>query len=195
MPVPLLPLLINYAGKRCGPPSPVVDAPRLTQWLAQNSLMLRHDTLADGNCGIHAFFLSLCDFARLNPGFKTSAAWKRLSRLSFNVADTVQHLRKVAVDWMADHADAAVWDGMTFRDLACQMSHLQEPFDVHLERMSRDKQWVDASVIHALACVFQVDVGIWQEHLESLLVGQSLECDGLRSSGLIPMALKNDYHF
>ena len=83
---------------------------------------------------------------------------------------------------------------MPFRDLACKMSHLQEPFDVHLERMSHDKEWVDASVIHALACVFQVDVGIWQEHLEPLLVGQSLAF-GRKAFGLMPMALKNDHHF
>ena len=87
--------------------------------------MLRDDTLADGNCGIHAFFLSLCDFVRQSLFMKRSAAWKRLSAVMPNTADTIQHLRKVAVDWMADHADAAVWDGMTFRDLACQMSHLE----------------------------------------------------------------------
>ena len=55
----LVPLLIHYANKRCEPASPVVSAPALIQWLAQNGLMLRDDTLADGNCGIHAF-VCLC---------------------------------------------------------------------------------------------------------------------------------------
>ena len=161
---PLFPLLTDYATRRCEPPSSFVAAPaRLIQWLAQNGLQLCEDTATDGDCGIHAFYLSLCDLARRNPGFKNTAAWKRLSRVNKdNHAELMQHLRRVAVDWMTANADNAVWDGMTFRSLACQMSHMQEPFDRHLHRMSCDGQWVDASVIHALACIFNVDVGIWQ---------------------------------
>ena len=91
--------------------------------------------------------------------------------------------------WMGDNADVLVWEGMRFRDLACNMSHLQEPYDVHLKRMLCDKQWVDVSVIHALACVFRVDVAIWQEHLEPMLVGHSMSSSD-PASALLSIALK-----
>ena len=93
-----------------------------------------------------------------------------------------------------DNADASVWDGMCFRDVACQMSHLQEPYDMHLRRMSCDREWVDASVIHALACAFHVDVAIWQARADPMLVGHSLLSRD-PASALVPVALTNDHHF
>ena len=114
-----------------------------------------------------------------------------------NTDQLIKHLRVEAVKWMRDNADEPVWGGMRFRDLACQMSHLQEPYDAHLKRMLRDKEWVDASVIHALACVFCVDVAIWQEHSDPMLIGHSTlsQTDGSPARGLVPIALKNDHHF
>ena len=170
----LVPFLVQCADKRCGVPSPVVDAPELVRWLAQNQLRLCLDTVADGNCGIHAFYLSLVDFVRHSPGLKTSAAWKQLSKTTSRTADVIQHLRGVAVKWMQKNADIEVWDGMTFRELACKMSHLQEPYNQHLDRMATDGEWVDASVIHALACAFQVDVAIWQRNQDPMLIGYAL---------------------
>ena len=96
---------------------------------------------------------------------------------------------------MQDNADAEVWEGMRFRDLAVRMSHLQEPYDDHLQRMSTDGEWVDASVIHALACVFRVDVAIWQAHQEPHVLGYSMTSPEDLPYGLVPIALNNDHHF
>ena len=95
---------------------------------------------------------------------------------------------------MTKNADTPVWDGMRFRELACRMSHLQEPYGVHVQRMSCDGQWADASVIHALACSFKVDVGIWQSQSDPMLICHSLLSNG-PSAGLLPIALQNDHHF
>ena len=116
--------------------------------------LMREDTKADGNCGVHAFFLSLADFADRNHAIKQTRAWKVLSKVKTNTAQLIKHLREVAVQWMRDNADLEVWEGMRFRDLALRISHLQEPYADHLERMLCDKEWVDASVTLALACVF-----------------------------------------
>ena len=88
---------------------------------------------------------------------------------------------------MRENADLEVWEGMPFRDLALRMSHLQEPYDDHMERMLCDKEWVDASVIHALACVFRVDVAIWQAHQEPHVLGHSMLKAGAPTFGLVPI--------
>ena len=195
----LLPFLIQCADKRCDPPSPVVSSSALGRSLAQNQLSLREDTAADCNCGVHGFFLSLADFADRNAGIRQIQPWKNLSKVRTNRAQLIKHLRMVAVQWMEENADSEVWEGMRFRDLALQMSHLQEPYDDHLKRMLRDKEWVDASVIHALACVFRVDVAIWQAHQEPHVLGHSMCAHTLLSQGpafgLLPLALNNDHHF
>ena len=127
----LVPLLISYDNRRCRGPSSVDVPPELALWIAQNGLMLREDTLADGNCGIHAFCLSLIDFADRYPAIKSSQAWKQIAKVRRNTSHAVKHLREVAVKWMTPNADVSVWNGMPFRDLACAMSHLQEPYDLH----------------------------------------------------------------
>ena len=118
-------ILFQYANRRCDAPVPVESRPTLVNWLAQHQLILCEDTTTNGNCGIHAFWLSLADFARHTPNFKKNNAWKQLSKKSTNTSQLIKHLRDVAVTWMKDNADVSVWDGMRFRDLACQMSHLQ----------------------------------------------------------------------
>ena len=96
---------------------------------------------------------------------------------------------------MKVNAEIEVWEGMRYRELALRMSHLQEPHDDHLERMLRDKEWVDASVIHALACEVRVDVAIWQAHKEPCLLGHSLLKKSSAALGLVAIALNNDHHF
>ena len=150
----LVPFLIQCSDRRCDTPLPAVSSPELVRTLGQNHLVLRDDTLCDGNCGVHAFFLSLADFADRNLTIKQICAWKALSKVKTKTAQLIKHLRQIAVQWMRDNADVEVWEGMRFRDLALRMSHLQEPYDDHLQRMLCDKEWVDASVIHALVCVF-----------------------------------------
>ena len=196
----LVPLLIEHANKRCGAPAPIVSAPpQLVVWLAQNGLILRDDTLSDGNCGIHAFLLSLVDFADRNPTIKATNKYKQLSRLLKKGSTATQHItnhmRGVAAQWMRDNADVFVWDGMTFRQVALAMSHkADEPYDDHVRRMETNKEWVDASVIHALACAFGVDVAIWQAQVDPMLVGYGMLSKG-PSRGLLVIAVNNDHHF
>ena len=189
-----MPLLPQYDGKRCQTPTVACDLPKLQLWLAQNGLKLREDTVADGNCGPHSFGLSLIDCAQRNPSLKTGTAWKEFSKASKDTSKMIAHLRTTACRWMKTNADTIVWDGMPFRNLACAMSYLQEPYEMHIRRLSADKEWIDASVIHALACAFRVDVAIWQEHLEPMIVGFSLLDKG-EAKGLLTIALKNDCHF
>jgi len=191
----LLPFLVVFADRRCDPPTPVASSAALVQNLAQNQLLLRDDTTKDGNCGVHAFFLSLADFADRNHAIKQTRAWKALSKVKTKTAQLIKPLREVAVKWMRDNADVKVWEGMRFRDLTLRMSHLQEPYDDHLERMLCDGEWVDASVIHALACVFCVDVAIWQAHQEPHVLGHSMLEAGDPAFGLVPIALTNDHNF
>ena len=184
---PFMPLLPNYHGKRCQSPTMVCDLPNLRHWVAQNGLKLREDTVADGNCGPHSFGLSLIDCAQRNPSLKTGAAWKEFSRSAKHTPQMIAHLRATACRWMAANADTTVWDGMSFRNLACAMSYQQEPYELHIRRCGSDKEWVDASVIHALACAFRVDVAIWQDHLEPMIVGFSLLNNG-EAKGLLTIA-------
>ena len=65
---------------------------------------------------------------------------------------------------------------------------------LNAQRMECDGQWADASVIHALACSFKVDVGIWQSQSDPMLIRHSLLSNG-EPAGLLPIALQNDHHF
>ena len=153
--------------------------PQLVVWLAQNELILRKDTSRNGNCGIHAFTLSLVDAADRNPSLKATNKYKTLSALIKNRSTASQHvtnhMRGVAAKWMRDNPDLFVLDGMTFRKIALAMSHkADEPYDDHVRRMETNQEWVDASVIHALACAFGVDAAIWQVHDDPMFVGCSM---------------------
>ena len=129
----LLPFLILCADRKCDPPLPHASSSALVRNLAANQLLLNDDTSRDGNCGVHAFYLSLADFADRHHAVKATRAWKELSKVKANTAQLIKHLREVAVQWMRDNADLEVWEGMRFRDLALRMSHLQEPYDDHME--------------------------------------------------------------
>ena len=56
----LLPFLIVFADKRCDPPSPVASSSALVRHLAQNQVLLRDHTKADGNSQDVVGFLIIC---------------------------------------------------------------------------------------------------------------------------------------
>ena len=122
----LLPFLIQCSDRRCNTPSPVASAPDLVRTLWHNGLVLRDDTLCDGNCGVHAFYLSLADIANRNHAIKKLSAWKELSKVKAWNTQLITYLRKVAVKWMKANAGVEVWEGMRYRDLALRMSHVEE---------------------------------------------------------------------
>ena len=168
--------------------------PELVSALGANDLEVANNTVTDGNCGLHAFALSLLDVGKRTHGIRTTHAFKKIVSLQKNVPALLTHLRGLATKWMVDHGDLDLWDGMTYSAMALHMSSVSgESYSEYVKRMSVDKTWADVSLIHALACVFDVDVSIWQAQQEPALVGASLHEDGSRC--LLAIALVNDYHF
>ena len=85
---------------------------------------------------------------------------------------------------------------MAFKNLAMAMSSHHESYSDHIARMATDGQWVDASVIHALAAMFQVDFLVFQSKMSPMIVGHSITagetCEPL---AMINLAMVNDLHF
>ena len=193
---PILPLLPQYMERACeGIPLAGMAIPDgLAQILRANGLIWT-DTVTDGNCGLHAFGQSLLDVAKRNKQLYTSNKFKAFLENSKLNKNMILHLRQIASKWMMDNADVEVWGGMPFKHLATAMAHdATLPFGAHVQRVTTDKEWIDASVLHALGCVFRVDVVILQETVEPTFVGFSLLDTGVTLS-LVPVAMENDRHF
>ena len=194
----MIPLLDRYvATTRCAQPSPSISVPpALARALYVNGQWVDHGTATDGNCGVHAFGISLYAAGSKSKQLKATSAYKRF--VTSRVSNTsITHLRNAGHGWMACSGDVVVWSGMSFKDLALTMSSHEENYRGHLERMARDREWVDASFIHALGVVFHVDVQIWQEHMEPAIVGHSLMVSDSPTEphALLNMAMVNDLHF
>ena len=158
-------LLGTYVGRRrCAQPGSFIDPPMaLVTQLSANALQLA-DTLTQGDCGVHAFAISLQD--RADAGglqLTRSHAFKTFrAKMKQGLSALMNHLRQTAVAWMQKHGADEVWAGVTFAALASSMS--QDPtqsFAAHMQRIQNEGEWIDASVLHALGCVFHVDVAIW----------------------------------
>ena len=102
---------------------------------------------------------------------------------------------------MMTNADTPVWDDMTFKELALHMSHERDiTYATLCSLMETDKRWVDASVLHALGCVFRVDVALFQEGIDPVFVGHSLlqgtDVPSMQEPlDVVAMAMVNDFHF
>ena len=161
--------------------------------MAQNNMHICAETLADGNCGIHAFWLGLQDIAASNHRLRQTNAYKQAAKADVSPAAICKHLRGKGTLWMEQHGDTLMWEGMQFKTLALMMSSEKETYSQHVARMKGDKVWVDASMIHALCCCMAVDAGVWQNNADPMLVGISL--GGRQSLALVPMVMINDLHF
>ena len=76
------PLLLRYDGRpRAAPPAgPGLQCPpELERFLSANGLELCHETVTDGNCGVHAFWLSLHDTCKRYPALARTFAVKKAS--------------------------------------------------------------------------------------------------------------------
>lgn len=158
-------LLLTYAGKsRCVGPSPSLTPPAsLIHELQLNILMLA-DTVTNGNCGVHAFAIGLQNLAdRGCKRLQNSNAFKKFRvHVQLGIDALLLHLRAIAGAWMLRNADQVMWGDMVFSTIALLMSpDPSQSFRVHLERVKQDGEWIDASVLHALGCIFNVDVGVW----------------------------------
>ena len=112
------------------------------------------------------------------------------------ITSEVAHLRKTVKQWMMREGGNEVWAGMTFSDLARAMSSHHESYAEHISRMATPGEWVDASVIHALAAAFHVDCLVFQSDASPMIVGHSIRTGEQRESlALINLAMVNDLHF
>ena len=115
---------------------------------------------------------------------------------STRITSEVAHLRGAAKQWMMQEGATEVWAGMKFRDLAMTTSSHNESYSDHIVRMARHGEWIDASVIHALACIFRVDCLVFQSKMSPAIVGHSITTGEIREPlAMINLAMVNDLHF
>ena len=146
----------------------------LVRDLAHNSLEVS-DTVTNGNCGVHAFGLSLADAGKHNKILSSTLAFKEFRAMNNTSTEgMIAYLRKRCVDAMVKIKNHIMWEGMVFKQLALSMSSEKESFDAYLTRMAADGVWVDACAIHALATNFKVDVLVWQQGMDQTILGHSL---------------------
>ena len=97
------------------------------------------------------------------------------------------------------NGDYAVWEGMPLRSLTMHMAaDASRSYGQHLAVMGTDKEWIDATILNALGCVFRVDIAVWQDGVDPLLVGHSTgptDRSGEPTLDLIRVAMVNDLHF
>jgi hypothetical protein len=85
---------------------------------------------------------------------------------------------------------------MAFKELAMSMSSHRESYSDHIVRMATPGEWVDASVIHALAAMFCVDCLVWQTMMSPAIVGHSITANQTSEPlAMISIAMVNDLHF
>ena len=66
-------------------------------------------------------------------------------------------------------------------------------FGEQIRMVSTSGAWIDCSFLLALACVFNVDIIIFQNKMEPTLLGCSML--GMTPLAAIPIAMVNDMHF
>jgi hypothetical protein len=124
---------------------------------ASNDLQLV-DTVTDGNCGLHAFLISsqyLFTTIRKQP-------WSLFSKKLEKQA-VFTKLRKLATTWISAHASDLLWEDFSIADLVRATSS-DRSLESYLDRQSKPGQWLDTTMVHALGCVFSVDIVILQAH-------------------------------
>ena len=138
----------------CGLPCP----PELEALLATNSREVVQ-SVTDGNCALHAFAIIIVDEYPRNMVLSTTNAYNQLiSAWRAGVDEANAYLRRRCVDGMKKLKTSTVWEGMTFELLSAAMSSSQDrSVDLHVDRLSRDGEWLDANALHDLACSFKAD--------------------------------------
>jgi hypothetical protein len=132
----------------------------------------------------------------VGPPVVPNALTDMIHTISMRITSEVAHLREAGKKWMMREGSTEVWAGMEFKDLAMSMSSHHESYSDHIVRMATQGQWVDASVIHALACVFQVDCLVFQSRMSPAIVGHSITTGETREPlAMLNLAMVNDLHF
>ena len=186
MPV-YVPHLQQYATRPpCARPSSGISAPEgLIQELAAQHLELADDTHGGGNCGPHAFGISLMDEASHNRSLHVTHRFKKCREHSKTPQMLIHYLRSVASHHMAEIADAKVWDQMPFKTLAVAMAGVPgSTYGDLIRSVAKDTEWIDG---------VDVDVLIFQMGMDPCILGCSLM--GKTPLGMLKIAMINDYHY
>ena len=132
----------------------------------------------------------------VNPPVVPNALADTSPTSSTHITSEVVHLREAAKQWMMREGSTEVWAGMAFKELAMSMSSHHESYSDHIVRMAKNGEWVDASVIHALAATFLIDCVIFQSKQSPAIVGHSIKTGETREPlAMINLAMVNDLHF
>ena len=92
------------------------------------------------------------------------------------------------------HLDTPVGDGTNFKDIAVAMAGLPgRTYGDQCNVAAKDREWIDCSVLLALACVYSVDVVVHQQNQRPAMLGPSM----MQKSPLarVNIAMINDVHF
>ena len=101
---------------RTAPEHGIVCPAGLVAVLAQNGLQPDHSTLANGNCCLHSFCISLLASANTCTTLAKRSALKQLT--NHRSADAqVDHLRLIAQAELAKQQHTVLWDGRTYQTL------------------------------------------------------------------------------
>ena len=143
--------------------------------LIQEGFEVAHDTVTDGNCGIDAFASGLLDVGRRDKILSSTHQFKQIRKLRNDLKELIAHCRRSAGKWMQANAETTVWDDITFKSIAVAMAgRAGRTFGDQLKAATKDKEWIDCSVLLALACIFSDDVIIHQQGQEPSALGPSL---------------------
>jgi hypothetical protein len=155
---------------------------------------VNEETVTDGNCGIHAFAVALIDAAESDKVLERTSQFKQARSLKGNLKELIMHLRRSASTWMRANVGTIVWGDMSFKDIAVAMAGLPgRTFGDQCNVAAKDREWIDCSVLLALACVFSVDVVVHQQCQPPAMMGPSL----MKKSPLarVHIAMINDAQF
>ena len=171
--LPLLPMMVHRSTRR-----PTGGLLMPIEWrteLAQQGFDVIDDTVTDGNCGIHAFVIALIDAAAIDKILASTSQFKQVRSLIANLKELILHVRRSACKWMNSNADTLVWENMRFKDVAVAMAGLPgRTFGDQCNVAARDGEWIDCSVLLALALVYSVDIVVYQQNQPHSMVGPSL---------------------
>ena len=158
----------------------------INQDVANNGLTLDDETLRDGNCGIDGVLRGL---GRLEQKSQMIEAILKLleGRGQLHVIDW---LRKLAIAYLEDHLHDEFLEGVSIGDqILMDYSSVAE----FTTKMSKPKEWVDATVLLGLAGALEIQIVIFTGANDPWVI--STETLAAQNAPLVPLACVHNYHF
>ena len=182
--------IIKRQGGRDATASRIHCPEALGRELANNNLLVDHDTDATGNCGVDGFLRSW-------RAMDSSVKHKHRS-----LRTCWQPQRNASRSWLKKHRREAAWGTLSVENCCLSSSGKADVLE-YLDEMTKPGAWVDTAFLHAMACANGVDVVLIQAGMSPVLLGisthqgQELDCendDKVKDPTVVPMALVNDVH-